>query len=458
MPRAAAAALHGDDPKVVKGTPVVVGVEPLGPDIDTLPTPPEAPAHFRTYEQVKQDLHKLQAKYPDLVQVKDIGDTREKQLGIADRDLWALTLTNRKAKGDKPVVLNVGTLHARETVNRPLLMKWGTDLLSRYGKDAEATHLLDTREIDIIPMANPDGHNMVERAFAGVTGGDEMHRKNTHGPGVDLNRNFDDGKWNENRESANAQKQSYGGESAASEPETKALQSYIHKRQPKSVYDWHSFTGLNMYPVSHTPEKQAMQPIQQAAVEKLSQFNHYRATGTDYLYPAAGTLDSFAWNKEGIPAFTIETGQSFHQDKDQFRETYAANAPALTYAAKAADDIYARAQGPDTSKVTVDPKNGNVTALVRESIGNFEQLGGAEFVLDPSTPVGKGTPMQLDSWMPRSYAGGRLPDKLAKDARMVYVRGQDADGNWGPLTPQWLPGREPAAAAKPARAAKKARA
>src|SRR5690606_34839420 len=54
-----------------------------------------APTYFRTYEQLKSAMFELQATYPDLVEVRDIGDTWEKTQGSADRDVLALVLTNR---------------------------------------------------------------------------------------------------------------------------------------------------------------------------------------------------------------------------------------------------------------------------------------------------------------------------------------------------------------------------
>ena len=151
-----------------------------------------APTYFRTYEQLKGVMFELQAKYPELVEVRDIGDTWEKTQGEADRDVLALVLTNRTKDGAKPSTMHVGGIHAREIANPELLMTFATQLLTGYGRDAEATMLLDSRETVLVPMLNADGHALVEKAFSGEKGGDLMKRKNTSGDdGVDLNRNYE---------------------------------------------------------------------------------------------------------------------------------------------------------------------------------------------------------------------------------------------------------------------------
>src|SRR5690606_15048392 len=118
--------------------------------------------------------------------------------------------------GDKPSTMNVAGVHAREIANPELLMKFASDLLSGFGTDAEATMLLNTRELVLVPMVNPDGHVVVERGLNREPGGNAMQRKSTSagtpGLGVDLNRNFDF-HWGGPGASANPRSETYRGAS-----------------------------------------------------------------------------------------------------------------------------------------------------------------------------------------------------------------------------------------------------
>ncbi|MCW2972714.1 MAG: Carboxypeptidase, partial [Thermoleophilia bacterium] len=219
--------------------------------------PKAAPAYFRTYEQVEAALYDLQAKYPNLVEVRDIGDSAEKVAGAADRDILALVLTNKAKTGVKPSTLHVAGIHAREIANPELLMKFAGNLLTGYGTDAEATMLLDSRETVLVPMLNPDGHAVVERGFAGEKGGYTMQRKSTMNgdpaKGTDLNRNYEY-HWGGPGAGTNPGSETYRGPGAASEPETQAIQKYVAAHKPSFFMDWHSYSQLNMYPWGDTKE------------------------------------------------------------------------------------------------------------------------------------------------------------------------------------------------------------
>ena len=413
-----------------------------------------APSYFRTYEQLKGALYDLQAKYPDLVEVRDIGDTWEKTQGTADRDVLALVLTNRTKAGDKPSTMHIGGIHAREIANPELLMTFATQLLTGYGRDAEATMLLDSRETVLVPMLNADGHALVEKAFAGEKGGDLMKRKNTSGSdGVDLNRNYEY-HWGGAGASSSPRSETYRGPSAGSEPETKAIQSYWKAHKPDLFIDWHSYSKLNMYPWGDTKSPSKDHQAYKAIAEKFTTYNGYSPIQSVQLYPTTGTTDDHAYGAEGIPALAIETGSSFHQGDAEFAKTLRENLPVLTYAVKIADSPFTRVFGPDAFDMVVDPSTKQVTARVTDVNNGKQVLAGAELVLDAAAAPGSGVALaaadgafdEVDELVAgdASKLPGIAPD--AGDGTLVYVRGRDAQGNWGPLAAQWLTG--PAASAE----------
>ena len=411
-----------------------------------------APSYFRTYEQLKTAMFDLQSKYPDLVQVRDIGDTWEKTQGSADRDVLALVLTNRKIAGDKPSTLHVGGIHAREIANPELLMTFANQLLEGHGRDAEATMLLDSRETVLVPMLNADGHAVVEKGFANERGGDTMQRKSTSGGnpanGVDLNRNYEF-HWGGPGASSWPRSQTYRGPSAGSEPETKAIQDFLGAEQPDLFIDWHSYSKLNMYPWGDTKEHTKDHAGFKAIAEKFTTFNGYSPIQSVQLYPTTGTTDDHAYGANGVAALAIETGTAFHQTDAQFEQTLRENLPVLTYAVKIADAPFQRVFGPDALDMVVDPASHRVSATITDAHNGGAALAGAELVLDPKAEPGTGMALEaadgafdeVDEQVVGDAAKlpGLAPD--AGDGTLVYVRGRDAEGNWGPLAAQWLTGR-----------------
>lgn len=411
------------------------------------------PAYFRSYEQVKAAMGELQAKYPDLVEIVDIGDTSEKVAGKADRDVLLLRLTAKAQNvGKKPSVFHIGGEHAREIANPELLMRHASQLLAGYGTDPEATALLQTRIIDIVPMMNADGHVVVEKGYDKVAGGNLMQRKNTSAPsGTDLNRNYDF-HWGGNGASSNPRSDTYRGPSPASEPEVQAIQNEVTKTKPGIFMDWHSYSELNLYPWGDTTAKAPDFAGLDGLAKKFSSWNGYTPQQSIKLYPTTGTSKDWVYGTHKIPGFTIETGRTFHQSDAEFERVWSENAPVMNYVAKVADAPFARVLGPDVVDVNVTvpnapgvgPRQARVSATVSDASNGGQALAGAELVLDPFAAPGSGTALKAADGafdtVSEQVAG--IVDAAGGASQLVYVRAKDTAGNWGPLTAQWLTGAE----------------
>lgn len=393
------------------------------------------PSYFRSYEQVKAAMQKLAADKPDFVKLEDIGDSFEKTAGKADRDLLLMRLTSPKP-GPKSKVFFFGGQHAREIANPELLMRFANWLLDNYGKDPMATMILDTREIQLMPIMNPDGHAVVERGYTGEAGGNLSKRKNTSGnnsEGTDLNRNWATKNWGTAGTSKSPTSETYSGPSAASEPETKALQAFIEKDRPNFVIDWHSYSELVLYPPDDSRGRTT--PDQEHFVrvgKKMASFNGYTPQASVELYPTSGT-SMWAYEKFGIPTFCIETGTAFHQTDAQYEETWKRNFPVMTWVAQIANDWKKASMGPEVYSARVDA-SGKLQAQAFDG-ATKQPAKAAEVVFDVHTPAGEGTaiPVGADgslTMQTRQLAPG-------SEKKLMYVRAQDADGNWGPLAPLW---------------------
>jgi carboxypeptidase T len=400
------------------------------------------PSYFRTYESLKKELFALRAQYPDLVTIEDVGDSMEKVSGRADRDILAIRLTNRAAQGahasgKKPIVLWLGGVHAREIANPELLMRWAKKALAEYGTHPEATALLDTREIVIVPMVNPDGHAVVERGYAESRPRLLDQRKNTSGiNGTDINRNFDF-LWGTAGSSTNPNSSTYRGPHAGSESETQAVMQLARAIRPDLFIDWHSSGELVMRPFAHTNTRAPDETGLLAVSQHMARLSGYDAIRAIQLYPTSGTSRDFMYGALGIPAFTIETGTVFHQSDLQFERTWRETEPVMTFAAGIADAPYARAQGPMVSQLSVGPSvlSGDVTEHTNQKIV------AAEATFDPFASPGAGIALNAaDGAFDEAQETVTAPVELlgSGDRRLVYVRAKDETGAWGPLKAQWI--------------------
>ena len=249
----------------------------------------------------------------DIVKQVDLGDT---YLG---RDLIALKVTKNadtRPDNSRPAVLYNAMQHAREwlageTCRRTLLY-----FTENYGKDAQVTRLVDSRELWFMCVSNPDGY---EYTF---TPGNRLWRKNMadndgdgvrgeNGDGVDPNRNFPVN-WGLDDEgsSPDPSSETYRGpEPYSPEPETAAMLSLFDRVDFEFQKNDHTAAQLLLYPQGwqqYTPA--ADDPIFTALAgdDEDSAIKPFDPDLGAELYITNGdTLDT-AYNREGILAYTPE--------------------------------------------------------------------------------------------------------------------------------------------------------
>lgn len=413
-----------------------------------LPTPGHTPAYLRTTGQMLSAMRELEAKYPTLVKLVDVGDSANKVGGRGGSDIWMLELTNQRTdRFRKPTATHIGGIHAREIANPELLLGWGTALLEKYGTDAEATALLDTRVIQLLPVVNPDGHDVVTKGFADGANGHIWQRKNTAEPGqVDLNRNFR-WEWGATGTSRDPRSDVYRGPGAASEPETQAIQRVLEEQRPDIFLDWHSFSGLNLYPWGDSFLRTRDDARLEAVAKQFSRRNGYVAQRSVELYPTSGTSIDHAYGVHRIPSFAVETGDQFHPLEPEFADIRRRNEPVLDYVARIADDPYERAQGPEVRDLRLAP-DGTISAATSDAATGANTIRAAEWTIDPLRQLpGRGTPLAAADGAfdgADELLSGRFelpptkPGHRPVTPKLLYVRAQDVEGNWGPATPHWL--------------------
>ena len=108
--------------------------------------------YFR-YHAMVEALEDFARQYPGLTKLYSIGKSYE------DRDIWCLELSNQKTgpAEEKPGYYLDGNTHAGEVTGSMACLYTIDWLLSGYGSEEQATRLLDTKVIYVLPRLCPDG-------------------------------------------------------------------------------------------------------------------------------------------------------------------------------------------------------------------------------------------------------------------------------------------------------------
>jgi hypothetical protein len=150
------------------------------------------PERYHTYDEVAVRLDSIARGYPAIVRLDTLNYSTTDSLPI-----FAVKISdNVGVEEDEPALLYNGLHHSEEILSVEVCMYMIEDLASRYGTDSTVTRWVDSLEIWIVPVINPDGHNVVMSCI------DTIWRKNTRdnngngffdtdSDGVDLNRNYD---------------------------------------------------------------------------------------------------------------------------------------------------------------------------------------------------------------------------------------------------------------------------
>ncbi|NOZ07764.1 MAG: hypothetical protein GXO91_02665 [FCB group bacterium] len=135
---------------------------------------------YPTYSQYLEMMYRFGENYPSICRVENIGTS------VDGRELLFVKISdNVSDEEDEPEFMYSSTMHGNEIVGYVLMLRLIDHLLTNYGVDPRITNLVNSIEIWINPLANPDGtYNGGDNTVAGAV------RMNANG--VDLNRNFPD--------------------------------------------------------------------------------------------------------------------------------------------------------------------------------------------------------------------------------------------------------------------------
>ena len=274
-----------------------------------------------TYQRMEADIQLLKARYEG-VTVDSIGTT------VDGRNIYRIVIGNPNA--DKKMLV-LASIHAREYITTPLVMRQIQEMLDRKANGETAQNEVC---IQFVPMANPDGVEISQRALNGLTKDSSkqsvrriieswsdwgllenqdkynwyLNKWKNNVNGVDLNHNFPTPGWaqlNDNRGKASSE--FYKGPSAASEPETQAIIKLVNEQKFSQVLNYHAQGQIIYWSQMHAA-KEVLEK------DKAMGLIAARRTGYALVDPSAdgsrygaGFKDWLDWEK-GIPNITLEVG------------------------------------------------------------------------------------------------------------------------------------------------------
>ena len=125
---------------------------------------------YHNYQATTKMLNGFNKKYPDLVKVFSIGKS------VLGKDIWCIRITNENNDTRKSSCLIDGCIHGCEWEGGEACLYLAEYLLINFDANETINNILNSSEIYIVPMVNPDGRH-------------DDSRFNDNG--IDLNRNFD---------------------------------------------------------------------------------------------------------------------------------------------------------------------------------------------------------------------------------------------------------------------------
>ncbi|XP_077491217.1 zinc carboxypeptidase-like [Amblyomma americanum] len=266
---------------------------------------------YLTFEELNDAL-KDYAKSYDHVTFTSIGRSYE------GRDLIGVHI---KAKDNLPIVFMECGIHAREWIAHSACLYFIDQLATNYEDDKVVRGLVEKYELRIHPVVNPDGYVYSHTADRLWRKTRSKSRLSTECIGADGNRNFETAKFCQTKATDDPCKETYCGDSAFSEPETRAIRDAVMdiKDRTEFYFSVHSFGLLWLFPNAHSlppvQNNDVLANISLKATEAIKKVRHtqfdFGSTST-VLYEAGGTSMDWAYDHAGIKkAFTMELEPSY---------------------------------------------------------------------------------------------------------------------------------------------------
>jgi hypothetical protein len=294
---------------------------------------------YHSYTEIAAESAAVAAAHPDIVQRFSIGKSYQ------GRDLWAVKISDNVATDEaEPEVLFDGSHHADEHMAAEMALRIMHWLVDGYGSDPRITNIVNTREVWIVFLVNPDGaeYDIAHGKFHYW----RRNRQPTPGTryvGTDLNRNYGYRWGGGGRTSANPAAITYRGPAAFSAPETRAMRDFLASRvvdgrqQIRASITFHEYGRLVMWPYGYTMADVPadMTRDDHAALvaigKHMASTSRYRPEQGSDLYISSGTSRDYLYGTYRTFAYTLELSIRSYPDDALIASETGRNKAAVLY-------------------------------------------------------------------------------------------------------------------------------
>ena len=226
---------------------------------------------YRSFAQAVTDLETLVDAHSSIASMFSIGTSEE------GRDIWAIKISDNVGSDEaEPAILYDFSVHGDEQIGTELAFGFLEMLLTDYGTDTRITDLVDSYQIYLIPMINPDGYYHVRRG---------------NGNYVDINRNFpfwwEGGTW-------------------SAEVETEALIDFSLVHNPVIYINYHSGAEIINYTWDGIETLSPDNEIEIMISETYDEDTNYGIINGAAWYVADGTLEDWHHGSLGAASVIVE--------------------------------------------------------------------------------------------------------------------------------------------------------
>ncbi|MCX8159808.1 MAG: M14 family metallopeptidase [Candidatus Saccharicenans sp.] len=303
---------------------------------------------YHSYRELVSELKSLAAAYPGLARLFIPGKSLE------NRNIYALKISDNPGLSEnEPGIAFLGGHHAREWISVEVPLLIGRYLLENYNRDARVRELVNSAEIWIVPLVNPDG---LEYSILNYRLWRKNRRLNQDGSyGVDLNRNYSY-QWGYDDIGSSPEPFSavFRGTGPFSEPETEAIRNLFQSHRISAAISYHSFSQLILYPWGYfdqpSEDELLFQSLAADMAGLIAQVNgrvYQTGRAAASLYLTNGDFADWAFGFYRIPAFTIELPPvdllqgGFLNSESDIEPIFLENLPAALYLIERAVASYA---------------------------------------------------------------------------------------------------------------------
>ncbi len=274
-----------------------------------------APSAYPHLPVLERQFFDLISAYPHLARAYQIGQSTS-----WNQPIWGIRVSsNPDIDKDAPAALFTGIHHAREPLGAFLCKALLEELVTSYGKSARHTRLLDSLEIWLVPIVNPDGYEyIIQNQLQFPWWRKNLRDNNGDGlfdplvDGVDLNRNYDFN-WDDGGD-GNPASWFYRGSSAFSENEIQALRDLARRENFVVGASYHSYGEAVLYPWGNFHRAPDQDLIFDIAQRCAGQIGRLSGSGSYNVLPLNGRVgQSSIWmyGELGTIDFIIETGEEY---------------------------------------------------------------------------------------------------------------------------------------------------